>query len=65
MTPSSATMALTALDRRDAEDEFVYHNSFKINAKYYASLGDKKAFVMSHGRNMMILKIVGLCRKRG
>jgi glutamate synthase domain-containing protein 1 len=50
---------LESLDRRDAEDEFVYQNSFKINAQYYASLGDKKAFVMSHGRNMMILKIVG------
>jgi len=49
----------TALDRRDAEDEFVYQNSFKINTRYYASLGDKQAFVMSHGRNMMILKIVG------
>jgi len=47
------------LDRRDAEDEFVYQNSFKINTRYYASLGDKQAFVMSHGRNMMILKIVG------
>jgi glutamate synthase domain-containing protein 1/glutamate synthase domain-containing protein 3 len=50
---------LSALDRRDAEDEFVYQNSFKINTHYYASLGEKKAFVMSHGRNMMILKIVG------
>jgi glutamate synthase domain-containing protein 1/glutamate synthase domain-containing protein 3 len=50
---------LGSLDRRDAEDEFVYQNSFKINTKYYASLGDKKAFVMSHGRNLMILKIVG------
>ena len=49
----------SSLDRRDAEDEFVYQNSFRINTKYYASLGDKKAFVMSHGRNMMILKIVG------
>jgi glutamate synthase domain-containing protein 1/glutamate synthase domain-containing protein 3 len=49
----------SSLDRRDAEDEFVYQNSFRINSKYYASLGEKKAFVMSHGRNMMILKIVG------
>ena len=49
----------SSLDRRDAEDEFVYQNSFKINTQYYASLGEKKAFVMSHGRNMMILKIVG------
>ena len=48
-----------SLDRRDAEDEFIYQNSFKINKQYYASLGEKKAFVMSHGRNMMILKIVG------
>jgi len=50
---------LADLDRRDAEDEFVYQNSFKINKQYYASLGEKRAFVMSHGRNMMILKIVG------
>jgi glutamate synthase domain-containing protein 1/glutamate synthase domain-containing protein 3 len=50
---------LASLTRRDAEDEFVYQNSFKINKQYYASLGEKKAFVMSHGRNMMILKIVG------
>ena len=48
-----------SMDRRDAEDEFVYQNSFQINTHYYASLGEKKAFVMSHGRNMMILKIVG------
>jgi len=50
---------LDALERRAAEDEFVYQNSFRINTHYYASLGEKKAFVMSHGRNMMILKIVG------
>jgi glutamate synthase domain-containing protein 1/glutamate synthase domain-containing protein 3 len=50
---------LASLARRDAEDEFVYQNSFRINKQYYASLGEKKAFVMSHGRNMMILKIVG------
>jgi glutamate synthase domain-containing protein 1/glutamate synthase domain-containing protein 3 len=48
-----------SMERRDAEDEFVYQNSFRINTRYYASLGEKKAFVMSHGRNMMILKIVG------
>ncbi len=49
----------SSLDRRDVEDEFVYQNSFQINTHYYASLGEKRAFVMSHGRNMMILKIVG------
>jgi glutamate synthase domain-containing protein 1/glutamate synthase domain-containing protein 3 len=46
-------------DRRKAEDEFIYRNSFKINSRFYAALGDKRAFVLSHGRNMMILKIVG------
>ncbi|MEW5806613.1 MAG: glutamate synthase [Acidobacteriota bacterium] len=42
-----------------AEDEFIYQNSFQLNRKYYTSLGEKKAFVLSHGRNMMVLKIVG------
>ncbi|MCK4397685.1 MAG: hypothetical protein KAV25_01690 [Methanophagales archaeon] len=50
---------LADIDRRRAEDEFIYQNSFKINTKFYASLGEKRAFVLSHGRNMMILKIVG------
>ena len=31
----------------------------RLNQKFYASLGEKQAFVLSHGRNMMILKIVG------
>lgn len=50
---------LNGLDRRVAEDEFVNQNSFKLNQEYYASLGDQKAFVLSHGRNIMILKVVG------
>ena len=50
---------LTGLPQRDIEDEFVYQNTFKLNSKYYASLGDKAAFVLSHGRNQLILKIVG------
>jgi hypothetical protein len=41
------------------EEEFIYQNSFQLNQSYYSSLGDKRAFVLSHGRNMMILKIVG------
>lgn len=47
------------LDRREAEDEFVNQNSFNLNQEFYASLGDQKAFVLSHGRNIMILKVVG------
>ena len=34
-------------------------NCYKLNEAFYASLGEKKAFVMSQGRNMLILKIVG------
>jgi glutamate synthase domain-containing protein 1 len=47
------------LDRTAAEDEFIYQNSYALNKKYYASLGEKKAFVLSHGKDMMVLKIVG------
>ena len=44
---------------RDVEDEFVYQNSIRLNSQFYASLGDKRAFVISHARNLIILKIVG------
>ena len=50
---------LQALDRSEAEDEFINQNSFQINQKYYAALGEKRAFVLSHGRDIMILKVVG------
>ncbi len=50
---------LPGLAERDIEDEFVYQNSLHLNTQYYASLGDKRAFVMSHARNLIILKIVG------
>ncbi|HEY41050.1 MAG TPA: glutamate synthase [Dehalococcoidia bacterium] len=47
------------IDPRRAEDEYIYQNSFRTNQRYYTSLGDKQAFVLSHGRNIMVLKIVG------
>ena len=50
---------LEELDRNEAEAEFVSQNSFNLNQKYYASLGEKRAFVLSHGRDIMILKVVG------
>ena len=50
---------LEKFDRSEAEDEFVNQNSFSLNQKYYASLGEKRAFVLSHGRDIMILKVVG------
>jgi glutamate synthase domain-containing protein 1 len=53
-------MAENLLDERElAEDEFIYQNSYRLNRKFYASLGEKKAFVLSHGKDMMVLKIVG------
>ena len=48
----------TAL-RRKVEDEIVYQNTFRLNSTYYASEGDTRAFVLSHGKNMLVLKMVG------
>ena len=42
-----------------AEDEFVFQNSFRLNAKYYENRKDPRAFVLSHGRDLLILKGVG------
>lgn len=50
---------LEQIDKIEAEEEFVNRNSFRLNQEFYASLTDQKAFVMSHGRNIMILKVVG------
>jgi len=47
------------LPQRSVEDEFVYQNSYKLNTSYYASLGEKRAFVLSHGKNLLVLKMVG------
>ncbi len=49
---------LSKIDPRKAEDEFVYQTSFRTNKKFYAS-STMSAFVMSHGRNMFVMKIVG------
>ncbi|HEX9680156.1 MAG TPA: hypothetical protein VGA32_01785, partial [Anaerolineales bacterium] len=40
-------------------DEFVYQNSFRLNQACYASLGEKRAFVLSHGKDLLVLKMVG------
>jgi len=42
-----------------AEDEFVFRNSFRLNAEFYENRKDPLAFVLSHGRDLMILKGVG------
>ncbi len=50
---------LEEMDPRKVEDEFIWQNTIQLNRVFYDTLGDKKAFVLSQGRNMMILKIVG------
>ncbi len=50
---------LESLDRGSLEDEFIYQNSYRLNVRFYSSLGEKKAFVLSHGKNMVVLKLVG------
>src|SRR3989442_364939 len=50
---------LESLDSESLEDEFVYQNSYGLNVRFYSSLGEKKAFVLSHGKNMIVLKLVG------
>ena len=46
-------------DSRAAEDEFIFQNSFCLNAKYYEDQKNPRAFVLSHSRDLMILKGVG------
>jgi len=50
---------LEDLERRQVEDEFVYRNSFRLHRRFYASLGEQRAFVLSHGRDLAVFKIVG------
>ncbi|MDI6807361.1 MAG: glutamate synthase [Candidatus Eisenbacteria bacterium] len=42
-----------------AEDEIVFQNSFRINSEYYASHGAQRAFVLCHGKDILVFKIVG------
>jgi glutamate synthase domain-containing protein 1/glutamate synthase domain-containing protein 3 len=50
---------LEKMDPRKVEDEFIWQNTTQLNRSFYDTQGDKKAFVLSQGRNVMILKIVG------
>lgn len=55
----AAEYGLEDLDARAVEDEYVYRTSFRLNQRFYASLGEQRAFVLSHGRDLMVFKIVG------
>jgi len=45
--------------QREIEDEVVYQNTYRLNTTYYASTGETRAFVLSHGKNLLVLKMVG------
>ena len=50
---------LRHLPARQVEDEYIYQNTFRLNQRYYSSLGEKRAFVLCHGRDLLVFKIVG------
>ena len=50
---------LPADDWLRLEEEWVYQNTYRINVAFYASLGEQRAFVLSHGKDMLALKMVG------
>jgi glutamate synthase domain-containing protein 1/glutamate synthase domain-containing protein 3 len=54
---------LEDMPARDIEDEFVWRNSYQLNETYYASLGEKRAFVLSHGKDLLVFKLVGFAEK--
>ncbi|MFZ5821100.1 MAG: glutamate synthase, partial [Chloroflexota bacterium] len=45
--------------QRKVEDEIVFQNTYKLNTRFYASTGKTRAFVLSHGKNLLVLKMVG------
>lgn len=51
------------LETARVEDEIVYQNSYRLNAAFYAADGEKRAFVLSHGKNMFVLKMVSFAEE--
>ncbi len=51
--------ANTELPRQSIEDEIVYQNTYRLNREFYSSTGKNRAFVLSHGKNMLVFKMVG------
>lgn len=45
--------------QRKVEDEIVFQNTYQLNTRFYASTGETRAFVLSHGKNLLVLKMVG------
>ncbi|HNB51690.1 MAG TPA: hypothetical protein PK530_07095, partial [Anaerolineales bacterium] len=57
----AVSTAATATDpaRRRIEDEIVYQNTYRLNREFYAATGVTRAFVLSHAKNLLVLKMVG------
>ena len=49
----------TGLPSPSIEDEIVYQNTYCLNREFYSSAGETRAFVLSHGKNMLVFKMVG------
>ncbi len=47
------------LGSQSLEDEIVYQNTYHLNYEFYSSTGKSRAFVLSHGKNMLVFKMVG------
>jgi glutamate synthase domain-containing protein 1/glutamate synthase domain-containing protein 3 len=60
-----AMVAESGLSPNDFKDddamaqEYVFRNTHRLNVEFYAQDGRADAFVLSHGRDILILKIVG------
>ncbi len=59
----AARHEIRELAQQELEDELVFQRTYSINRAYYASLGDKRAFVMSHAKNLVIYKAVGFAEQ--
>jgi glutamate synthase domain-containing protein 1/glutamate synthase domain-containing protein 3 len=55
----AAQIGAVDVPREMLHDELVYQNSFRLNRAWYSSLGEKRAFVLSHGKDLLVLKMVG------
>jgi len=47
------------ISEQSIEDEIVYQNTYRLNYDFYASGDNNRAFVLSHGKNLIVLKMVG------
>lgn len=43
----------------EEQQDLIYQNSYQLNCKFYSAIGQKVAFVLSHAKNLLVLKMVG------